>query len=107
MPCTGRSGDAPRIAAAEAARGRGRDHHVVVAVLTDRPADGPGLARRYGDRLSVALEVVRGQGVGDRLLALVGEGELDRPGPEGSGDHRDRAAVLAGRDDRAGEAGQE
>src|SRR5882724_1140478 len=39
-----RSGDAACVATAEAPGRRGRDHHIVVAVLVGRPADGPGLA---------------------------------------------------------------
>src|SRR5579872_365815 len=106
-----RSAGAARVAAAEAVGGAGGDHHVVVAVPIGRPADGGGAARFHRDRLGAALVVVRGQGVADRLLALVGQRELDHrpawPGPRGGGDDRDRAAVLAGRHHPAGEAGQE
>ena len=73
------SGDAARVAAAEAAGGAGGDHDVVVAVLVGRPADGGGTAARHGDRLGAALVVVRGQPVADRFLALVGQREFDDP----------------------------
>src|ERR1700733_15296589 len=93
------SGDAAGVAAAEAVGGVGGDHYVVVAVLVGRPANGLGAAQLHGNRLGAALVVVRGHGVEDLLLALIGQRELDRLGRGGSrggGDDRDLAGVEVG-----------
>src|SRR5580693_3072583 len=84
-----RSGEATRVAAAEAVAGVAGDHHVVVAVPVDRPADGLGAASLHGHRPGAALVVVPGQGVGDVRLAVVGQLELDLPAPQGGLDARD------------------
>src|ERR1700753_3584806 len=76
----GGSGEAARVAAAEAVTAVRGDHDVVVAVGVARPADllrGAGLDRH---RLLLALVVVRDQGVDDGRVALVGQRERDLAG---------------------------
>src|SRR5580693_9446538 len=100
-------GDPPREASLEPVARVGGDNDVVVAVVIRGPVDCLVATGADDHGLLAALEVVRRKRVDDVPASFVAEVDLQRADEatlRSRRDDRDRAAVLACRDDMAGEA---